>query len=647
MKKVMKRIKRKPTSLFMIIFNILFLFSSICLIYTILRVANIEDLLRYMTTFLIFLFIIFSFLETFKLTFKGKNIAIILWGIILVLLFIGESIACGMINGIYDKVKNIYKESNTYSTSLIVLSNNKINDIKNFKSMKIGVINDENSTDYKIAYEIIKENKLESSNEIVKYNSTGEIIEALYNKEIGGSFVPSNYVSMYTNIDKYKNIKGETKEIISKIKVIEKSSTSSNKKSNEPFTVLLLGMDSTMDDISKITSFNADSIMLVTFNPSTYNATILSIPRDTYVPITCIKNSPNSKVTHSGWNGESCVISTLEKWMDIKIDYYVKVNFTGVVNLVDKLNGVEIDVPYSFCEQNSKREWGKNTVYVEKGKQILNGEQVLAFTRNRHPNPDMCSSKWTNYYSDDIVRGQNQQIAMNAILNKIIKTSNLDTIYSLLDVVGKNIDTNMKVEEMTSYYNVIKDIALNTINSDKDIITFERLYLQTYGKNLYDPLLNLPGMSMQIYYKDSFNAVTKEMKTNLDLEKPETYKSINFSINNLYKATTIGKGNFNQEDIKTVPNFIGKDKKVALNWGKENNIKIIIEEKEIETGTNNAIISQSIPSTYIIDNITSKSITITTAKVTKSNINNKDKDKDNKEEDNKEINNDSKKYPTE
>ena len=88
MKKVMKRIKRKPTSLFMLIFNILFLFSSICLIYTILRVANIEDLLRYMATFLIFLFIIFSFLETFKLTFKGKNIAIILWGIILVLLFI-------------------------------------------------------------------------------------------------------------------------------------------------------------------------------------------------------------------------------------------------------------------------------------------------------------------------------------------------------------------------------------------------------------------------------------------------------------------------------------------------------------------------------------------------------------------------------
>ena len=61
MKKVMKRIKRKPTSLFMLIFNILFLFSSICLIYTILRVANIEDLLRYMATFLIFLFIIFSY----------------------------------------------------------------------------------------------------------------------------------------------------------------------------------------------------------------------------------------------------------------------------------------------------------------------------------------------------------------------------------------------------------------------------------------------------------------------------------------------------------------------------------------------------------------------------------------------------------
>ena len=606
MKKISKRIKKRPILLFMIVFFVLFLLSSICLTYSILKVSNIENLLRYLISTLIIFICIFSFLECYKLIFKGKSFAIILIGIIFAILFIGESYTCGIINGLYSSIKNIYKENQTYSVSLVALSNNNIKDIKDVKSFKIGLISDKESVDYKIAKNIIKENNLEASNEIVMYDTTGKIIEELYNKKIDMAFLPKDYVSMYSNINTYSNIKNDTISIISKSETIEKDDDNIIINSTDPFTILILGIDSTTEDISKITSFNGDSLMLITFNPTTYNATITSIPRDTYVPIACVKNTPSSKITHSGWYGESCLIKTIENWIGININYYVKVNFTGVVNLVDALDGVEVNVPYSFCEQNSKREWGENTVYVKKGLQTLNGEQALALSRNRHPNPDKCSSEWTNYYSDDIIRGQNQQLVINALINKIVKNVSLEKIYSLLDILGKNIDTNMKINEITSYYKLAKDIALN---NNKDAINFDRLYISTYGKNLYDPLLNMAGMSIQIYYEESLKEVIKAMKTNLELEKPEIIKEMNFSINSMYTSPKIGIGNYTQQNIDTVPNFINKDKSIALSWGEEKGINIKVEYIDTNEGINDSIISQSIPSTYIVDNITS-SLTI-------------------------------------
>lgn len=606
MKKISKRIKKRPILLFMIVFFVLFLLSSICLTYSILKVSNIENLLRYLISTLIIFICIFSFLECYKLIFKGKSFAIILIGIIFAILFIGESYTCGIINGLYSSIKNIYKENQTYSVSLVALSNNNIKDIKDVKSFKIGLISDKESVDYKIAKNIIKENNLEASNEIVMYDTTGKIIEELYNKKIDMAFLPKDYVSMYSNINTYSNIKNDTISIISKSETIEKDDDNIIINSTDPFTILILGIDSTTEDISKITSFNGDSLMLITFNPTTYNATITSIPRDTYVPIACVKNTPSSKITHSGWYGESCLIKTIENWIGININYYVKVNFTGVVNLVDALDGVEVNVPYSFCEQNSKREWGENTVYVKKGLQTLNGEQALALSRNRHPNPDKCSSEWTNYYSDDIIRGQNQQLVINALINKIVKNVSLEKIYSLLDILGKNIDTNMKINEITSYYKLAKDIALN---NNKDAINFDRLYISTYGKNLYDPLLNMAGMSIQICYEESLKEVIKAMKTNLELEKPEIIKEMNFSINSMYTSPKIGIGNYTQQNIDTVPNFINKDKSIALSWGEEKGINIKVEYIDTNEGINDSIISQSIPSTYIVDNITS-SLTI-------------------------------------
>lgn len=593
MKKLFSRIKKKPILVFTTIFFLLYTVSSLCLIYSILRVSNIENILRYLICAFLLILNIYFTLSMIKITMKGKNAGIILYDILFVLLFLGMCYSFVTINGLYDSISNMYKNTINYSVSLISKDNNL--NVKDIKDSKIAIINNSNTELNEVSNLLIDKNKLKDNNEIVEYENTTSIIKALYDKEVDLALLPSNYVSIFSNIDEYKDINDETYEVTSISKKMKKNVDDSTKNENDPITILVLGIDSTIKDISTVTSFNADSIMLITFNPKTYNATILSIPRDTYVPIICYNNA-ESKITHSGWNGESCVISTLENLMDINIDYYVKVNFTAVVNLVDEIGGVEIDVPYSFCEQDSQRRWREHTVYVEKGIQTLNGEQALALSRNRHPNI-RCGAKWTNYYSDDIVRGENQQKVLNAIINKMVKNLSIEKSKSILNIIGKNVDTNMKINEMTSYYNVLKKVALNR----KNVLNFEKMYLSTYGKNLYDPLLNMNGMSMQIYYKESLNAIINAMKTNLGLMDKVLIKTFDFSVNNPYKEPVIGKGNYQQQDIQTVPNFVGKDVSIAQTWATNNGINLIIDYKEDTTKDNNIVISQSISSTYRMD----------------------------------------------
>jgi len=621
MKKIKQRIKNNPLLVVVTVFFTLFFISNTCLIYSILKVENIENFIRYLVCGLLFLLFVILILEVYKVIFKGKNLFIIIFGILLLGLFIGESYAVGLISGFYNSMNNIYKETYTYSTSMVVINDDKYNNIDDIKNIKIGMISDKSSVDgYVIPKEIIQNEKLDNKNEIVEYESIGDVIKALYEKDINAALVTSTYVSVMINNEGYQNIKEHTKAIYSKSKTVKKDSIVSDKGVNDPVSILLMGIDSTESDISKINSFNADSLMLLTFNPNTYNATILSIPRDTYTNIPCLSSNPKTKITHSGWYGETCVVKTVSDLMDIEIDYYAKINFKGVVSLVDSVGGIEVDVPYSLCEQNSNREWGSKTVYIKKGLQTLNGEQALALSRNRHAANDgtdvgatmsLYCPEYTEGNRNDFTRGQNQQLVINALINKIIQTGDVNKLYSIIDIIGKNADTNVQINTMLSYYNVIKKLALNSDSK----ISFERLYLSTYGKYIYDDLMKLP-LSDQIYYTDSLNAIVNEMKVNLELKEPTLIKTFNFSINNPYVLSVIGKGTFHQTDIETVPSFKNQDKSIAETWASVRNIKLNIVYEDVTEGTDNSVLKQSIPSSYLVSNIKSDTeLTITVSKL--------------------------------
>lgn len=596
-----------------LILTLVVIINNAYLIYNIAGLYNIENALRLTVCIItVIVTILFVFLAIKSLLKRKKKYYIPLLLITLILSGIVGFINVNF-NIIYNKLNKVSSSYTTYSISLVTQSNNSVNSIEGVNNEDIAIINDhEIANGYNFGLEILKDKKM--NNTLKEYESYTEILDALLDGNITYAFLPSNYKDAFTSIEGYEDIIEKLKTIYTQSK--QEENIVSNKDITGPFTVLLMGVDSEKEGISNATA-NGDSLILVTFNPKTLNATMLSIPRDSYVPITCMANKKN-KITHSSWGGEKCIINTVEKFTGIDIDYYAKINFQGIVKLVDTLGGIQLDIPYSFCESDSLRRFGQYTIYVEKGFQTLNGEQALAYSRNRHPNPEYCSSKWTNYDSNDFVRGQHQQEVIKAILDKIKDIRDLDKFYSLLDTISSNMETNMDSNTILSFYNVAKDIVSKSKNSNSinDIINIQKLYLSGYGAMIYDySQLTGSGMKMILYnfvpYQGSLNDIVNAMKVNLELKDKEVIKTFSYDINNPYEEVIIGQKYYNESSIKLLPDFTGKTKSYVESYATANGLKITFVTQE-SSSTAGTVIAQDPPAKMDLNNISStKGLTIT------------------------------------
>lgn len=535
--------------------------SSICMVYSLSLLGDIETKARILITISIILLALGFTLGCIS-SFTNKKSKGLLIFIITLLYSIIMFTGGGYIFKTYKVLDNITTDGTTYSSSLIALKDDKANKIDDIGSGTIGMLSDTTSVDgNQIPTEIISQKKL--SNKVKTYDDYPAMLTDFYASKVDYIFVPTNYSVSFKQLDdKYEKIKEETKVLFSKEKRIKNQVSASGKKITEPFTVLLMGVDSEKENI-KGASFNGDALMVLTFNPTTLNTTILSIPRDSYVPIACFPNQLKNKITHAAAYGESCMINTIQNFTGIDIDYYVKINFKGVVKLIDKLGGVEVDVPYSFCEQDSARRFGSHMLYVEKGKRVLNGEEALALSRNRKTHSDICSSKWTNGVRNDFVRGQNQQLVLRSLLNKMKSVNNLNTIYSLLDTISNNMETNMQTSEILSLYNVGKDIIVRSRNEDVDkLIGFQRLYLNGRDARIYDPRSGL-NLYNYVLYDNSVSAVVDAMEVNLGKKNPTFIKSFSFDATVKYEETVIGK--------REVGNLFGTTQSEINNTNSSNN----------------------------------------------------------------------------
>ncbi len=493
----------------------------------------------------------------------------------------------------YNIIDGVQKKYVEYTSVMISLNDTYTYD-------KIGIISSqEDPTGYIIPMDMIKENNI--TGELIEFDDYISMMSALYDGEIDALFTDVSYDVTFSSYEKFQNIQNETKIVYEKTKKLENvdNVSYSTKNLTEPFTILLTGVDSTGDSITKGSSFNGDTLMLITFNPKTLNATVFSIPRDTYVPIACNQNKEN-KINSSAYGGTSCVVKTIENLTGITIDYYVKINFTGVVKLVDDLGGIYIDVPVSFCEQDSQRRFGDYEICLEEGYQKLNGEQALALARHRHSLP-----------LGDFQRAQHQQLIVEAMLQELKNIDNVDDFYQILEDVANNIDTNMSTSQILSLYGVGKNILLNT--SDDLNFTIQKTYLTGYDLTMYIPSFNTYVYTFQ-YYKQSLEDIIEAMKENLEITKPKVIKTFSFSASEDYTTPIIGKTYYNEQKRELLPDFVGKQKSEVESWAEERDISIEWVEED-STNRNGEVIKQSSHAGILVDSISSLTITVSNGEI--------------------------------
>lgn len=203
----------------------------------------------------------------------------------------------------------------------------------------------------------------------------------------------------------------------------------------QPFSVYVTGVD-TYDAISSVA--RSDVNMVITVNPVSHKILLTSIPRDYYVPIAGSSSELNDKLTHAGLEGVDVSIKTIENLLDMDINYYIKFNFTSLIQIVDALGGIDVDSPFAFTADYEE----DTHIYYEfqKGMNHLNGKQALAYVRERY-----------GLREGDVARAKHQQQVVEAVVNKLTTTTILTKYGELLGSMEGNFTTNFDFDSITGF----------------------------------------------------------------------------------------------------------------------------------------------------------------------------------------------------
>ena len=181
-----------------------------------------------------------------------------------------------------------------------------------------------------------------------------------------------------------------------------------------------------------------------------------------------------------------------------------------------------------MCTDDSGR---MKIVCIKEGYQHLDGEGALVLSRNRK-----------QLENGDFGRGQNQQLVIKAMLEKIKQINSIGQFTTILNTVSNSLDTNLTTKQILSFYSVAKDIIKTGLsNENADIVNIQQLYLQGASAMIYDKRMR---MTLYDYVPNTYSQkdITKAMKQNLELTDHNEVKTFSFSINKPYEKTIIGYG---------------------------------------------------------------------------------------------------------
>lgn len=438
-----KKKNKRPISKFMTIFMII---SLALLIFQIIKLNLLPaKLIILISLVMIILCLIIILIFHFK---AKKFLPRILAGFVALCMCVGLAYGNYFIyktDDTFDVVTSL-ADSKATMTSIVVLKSSSIKKEKDLKGKTIGTILDMDKVATK---RMLKD--LDSDNIKYKtkdYSTLDDMMEAFYAGEVDAICLNEKYRDILHESEAYFNFQTDSRVVhqnvhYTKVEKNDNSSDPVNDISKDAFTVLVSGNDSygTLQD----SNTRSDANLLLTVNPKTGTILMTSIPRDYYVELVCPEDDPelacpegsSDKLTHSGLMGVKSTEETIEKALGIKINYNVRINFSSVVNLVDALDGIDLDI---------KKGEEVDIFYVNSqpglsvGKHHVDGETALAFARERHA-----------YLDGDNQRVRNQQKVFKAIFKRIVSPKMITNYGKFMDALAVAFDTNLSGDEISNF----------------------------------------------------------------------------------------------------------------------------------------------------------------------------------------------------
>jgi len=470
------------------------------------RYSGISENLRLLIgLLLIFMTLSLTFLGWWAIRKRYKMLAGFL-SVVAGLLLLGSSYATYINISVYRSLNQMIVDQQTMDYSLVVMADTGALDISDLDGMLIGRT-DQSLSNHEFIDEFLADSGLAERNGIIYFESHIAMIQRLYSGELDAIIIASGFEALLEEREGFQTIAIDTR-VLEEISLTIDQPTPNRpigSLMSAPFSILLIGVDS----IDSMTGL-ADAVILATVNPQNLSVTMTSIPRDSYVHIPA-RGNMRDKIAHANSFGSWAIVEAVEGLFGMDIPFHVTVNMQAVVDLVDTLGGIDINVPISFSEQNSRRQFGRHRIHLEAGQQILDGEEALALMRHRR-SPGV----------GDLGRAAHQQLVLEGIVRQLLSNgTNVQEFLALLNVLGQNIETNLSVGEMTSVMQFLLD-QLPNFTSPNPMEYFHLMNMVLTG---VDDLVMTPWYWFPLSMFFPFNGALADsyrlMSINLGNQEPE------------------------------------------------------------------------------------------------------------------------------
>ena len=494
----------------------------------------------------------------FFVGFNHKDLALkIISTVMAVLLLAGGTVgsyAFLKANNIVDNVLDDGKSDKYETFSGVFVYYGQSNHYYNFTSLKdlsdkkIGMLNETSNGLTYIATNLLAKEKIDYAT--VYYKTNAEMLQALIDGDVDAIVITSAYRSIFKGVEEtpgsQTSVETEVAETeneeaeegdtsnLTAVNAAEESpfarylpdlvdfysfeeelkmdtQRSTKNLSTDPFNVLLIGYSRTA--IGSSVGL-ADSIILATINPQTYEVSMTSIARDSFVPISCYGGELD-KINSGRSTSRACFIETVENFLKMDIDYYMELDYLGLVQIVNVIGGIYINNPVEFTLDG---------ITVPAGEHVFaDGQMALQFCRERHHMPN-----------GDFDRQQHQKEVIIEIAKAFIESGSVSLALRAMEEASEWMSTDLTLSQLTSVFNLLLNTKNYTGIDTFDLVDFQNSRITGYGGIMYYSYSMRLPLWVYLIYQGSYDesvehinnvmgnyksiAQTKNFEFNLDSE---------------------------------------------------------------------------------------------------------------------------------